>query len=181
MKSKFILIFVLIIQGISFGQHMPKSSFENDITISPDSLFEKFISPEIPYIDSKYINSIYGQVLIFCDVFVDTNNKVSKITICPLKGVNNSIPDNDTIWDSIKYCIETVSKEWIFKSFVYDTSEFKNSIEKENFININNSKSKRRPFGGKQHHMILFKYDIDFRNSSPDLLYIINVGLQLPE
>ena len=184
MKNKFILIFILLIQGISYGQFKPKQLFDYDISVEPDSLFEKFELPKLPkFKESILTNDGRNGVYFLCDIFSDTTNKVKDIKVSPLIGIGNNMSKNDPLWDKCIKIIIKSSKSWVFKPFSYNIPVGTPQNERKELTLINEGKTTplRRPLGGQQHHMIILKYEISFWHSSPHLIYMMNVGLQLPE
>ncbi len=185
-KILFIILLTIINIGDVSAQYiLPTFSHNVNIFFNSDSLYHNFVIPKFPRIDdSFYSNNTDCGIYFFCSVIVDTNNSVKNIDIYPIKGMGNSIEENSELWLEMVDSIRAASKQWIFKSFYYPIDQLNDSPKsKEYMLSINNGKAnaKQRPFGGIQYHYILLKYSYGFWLSTPNLLYMMSIGGQVPK
>lgn len=167
----FIILFFINI--ININAQLYTNKFENNATISPDSLFLNFEQPQLPNLFYKNYNVFdkpnyqkkykIESFHFVCKFLVDTNGRVmqNNFKIYPLYNEENNLPTNHELWGFIIDSIKNASKNWVVKRLFWDLENNKNQDLKEYYIKSNNNElnSNLRPsYGNQKHLMILSIY-----------------------
>jgi len=177
---------IIVINIILMSSSLKCQTFMYDgtscVSIYTDSLFEKFTLPDFPAVLFEKACSnpdfVAHSFEVLCYVRVDTNRKVSKITMYPLYEMGNNLSDTSYIWKNILNSIDSVSKYWVFKPIYHKVDSNYTIGERQYFEEVNNGKygSKRLPFAGRQVHMFLLDLTLpSWDINNPNFFYYLNL------
>ena len=141
-----------------------------DVSIRSDSLFKKFVRPEIPeymYVLNGSTREHYCDVLtVVVHVRVCKDLKVCRIIVNNLYGIDNHVPKDHKVWSDLEKNIIKASEGWIFKPIEYDVRE----DDPEDFKEYCKT---HRPYSGKQEHLILMRFSLNCHTRDPNFLYLL--------
>lgn len=167
--------------------HIHAQRYMNDgisrVSIPYDSVFNNFVPPKVPLeiLDSAGGSSEFwvNDITIVCIVKIDTGGKVSELDMYPLYGYGNDFKVSSYVWRRVLQSIDSVSKYWVFKPILHDIKENYTPELKEYLKKMNTGKASKRPFMGRQKHIILLNLHMPFWDLyEPQFLYFLNVNIE---
>ena len=183
---KKILLFVIIsltfISSKAITQNYVVDGVSPKTAICTDSVFYKFVKPNLPpkFYESILNNDSYDLtgLEVFICAYIDTSGKVKNLILQPIYSLHNELADTSFIWKYVLNSIDSVSKLWVFKPLLHKIKDEYPEDQKNYYREVNSGKSKatHRPFFGKQVHMFVLNINLpNHEIYNPNMFYLINL------
>jgi hypothetical protein len=166
-----VILFLLIFfyNCFTINAQLYTNKFDNNATLSPDSLFLYFKQPELPKLFYKNYNVLdkpnykkkykVESFQFVCKLRIDSTCKVTEknMKIYPIYNADNNLPYNHKLWKMVIDSIKSASKNWIVKRIFWDLEKINDLKLKEIYRKSNNNELSinLRPFFGRQSHLMV--------------------------